>query len=174
MGDTAAGSVERTNRNVIRLLIYWLSKGLEVIAAASLLFIMLLTTCDVIGRAFASPIIGTYEIVSFGAGILVGFSLPITTLEKGHVYVDFLYQKFSRPAQKVMYTLTSLMGIALFLVAGYNLLKMASDLQKAGEVSSTLQLPFYAIAYGIGLSCLTVCLVIASEMVAAIAGRDHE
>ncbi len=172
MADVSTGSAGKSDSNILRRLIYWLSKGLEVVAGVSLLFIMILTTCDVIGRAFAKPIIGTYEIVSFGAGVLVGFSLPITTLEKGHVYVDFLYQKFSRPVRRVLYAVTNILGITLFLGAGYNLLKMASDLQRAGEVSSTLQLPYYAIAYGIGFACLTVCVVLAGELVTAIAGRQ--
>ena len=171
MGDLSTGSAGRTSSNILCRLIYWLSKGLEVVAAGSLLFIMILTTCDVIGRAFARPIIGTYEIVSFGAGVLVGFSLPITTLEKGHVFVDFLYQKFSPPVQRVLQSVTNLMGIVLFLGAGYNLLKMASDLQRAGEVSSTLQLPYYAIAYGIGFACLATCLVLAGELLTISAGR---
>ncbi len=137
MGDLSKGSVGGTG-NILRRLIYWPRKVLEAGAAISLLFIMVLTTCDVIGRAFARPIIGTYEIVSFGAGVIVGFSLPITTLEKGHVYVDFFLHKLSPPVQRVLQLVTNLMGIALFLGAGYNLLKMASDLHRAGEVSSTL------------------------------------
>jgi TRAP-type C4-dicarboxylate transport system permease small subunit len=172
MGGSATGYPAA--KTFFGLLIYWLSKGLEVIAGASLLFIMLLTTCDVIGRAFRSPIIGTYEVVSFGAGILVSFSLPITTFEKGHVYVDFLYQKFPKPIRNVLHFMTNLMGIALFLGAGYNLFVMGSDLQKAGEVSSTLQLPYYAIAYGIGFACITVCLVLIAEIVALIAGGNDE
>ena len=70
--------------------------------------------------------------------------------------------------------MTNLMGIALFLGAGYNLFVMGSDLQKAGEVSSTLQLPYYAIAYGIGFACITVCLVLIAEIVALIAGGNDE
>ena len=172
MGDLSSGSAGSTTSNILRRLIYWPSKALEAVAAISLLFIMILTTCDVIGRAFARPIIGTYEIVSFGAGVLVGFSLPITTLEKGHVYVDFLLKKFSLSARRVLESVTNLMGIALFLGAGYKLLQMASDLQRAGEVSSTLQLPYYAIAYGIGFSCFIVCLVLTGELVTIAAGRD--
>jgi len=172
MADLSTGSRECTGIGALRRLIYWPSKVLEIVAAISLMFIMILTTCDVIGRAFSKPIIGTYEIVSFGAGVLVGFSLPITTLEKGHVYVDFLLQKFSPLGQRVLRSVTSLMGIVLFLGAGCKLLQMASDLQRAGEVSSTLQLPYYAIAYGIGCSCLIVCLVLAGEVVMVAAVRD--
>jgi TRAP-type C4-dicarboxylate transport system permease small subunit len=171
MEDISMRNVGGTTGNILRRLIYWPSKVLEFVAAISLLFIMILTTCDVIGRAFARPIIGTYEIVSIGAGVIVGFSLPITTLEKGHVYVDFLLQKLSPPAQRMLEIATNLMGFTLFLGAGYKLLQMASDLQKAGEVSSTLQLPYYAIGYGIGFSCLTVCLVLAGELVTIVAGR---
>jgi len=170
-GSTTEYSAAKTS---FGLLIYWLSKGLEVIAGTSLLFIMLLTTCDVIGRAFRSPIIGTYELVSFGAGILVGFSLPITTFEKGHVYVDFLFLKLPKKIQKVLHILTNLMGIALFVGAGYYLFIMGYDLQGAGEVSSTLQLPYYAISYGIGCACCAVCLVLAAEIIAIMAGGNDE
>ena len=172
MGSSATEYVNP--KNFFGLMVYRLAKGLEVIAGGSLLFIMILTTCDVIGRAFRSPIIGTYEVVSFGAGVLVGFSLPVTTFEKGHVYVDFLYQKLPIHLRRVLHIITNVMGIALFVGAGYTLFKLGSDLKAAGEVSSTLQLPYYAIAYGIGFACCTVCLILISEVVEIIAWGNNE
>jgi TRAP-type C4-dicarboxylate transport system permease small subunit len=160
--------------NVYDLSVTWLSKALETIAKAALLAIMFLTTADVILRAFGKPIIGTYELVSFGAGILVGFSLPLTTLQRGHVFVDFLYQKFPAPARKALHMITRVLGLALFLCVGLNILKMASDWRRAGEVSSTLQLPYYAVAYGIGFSCLVTCLVLIVFMIRIAAGRKYE
>ena len=44
--------------------IYWLSRVMQVVAGVFLVFMMLLTTFDVILRIFSRPIIGTYEMVA--------------------------------------------------------------------------------------------------------------
>ena len=76
--------------------IYWLSRVMQVVAGVFLVFMMLLTTCDVILRIFSRPIIGTYEMVALSGGIVIGFSVPITSWVRGQIFVDFLYQKFSK------------------------------------------------------------------------------
>jgi TRAP-type C4-dicarboxylate transport system permease small subunit len=169
-----AGDGKGVKPNIIEVSIDRLSKVLELIARTALLGVMLLTTADVILRAFGRPIIGTYELVSFGAGIIIGFSLPLTTLQRGHVYVDFLYQKFPQGAQSILHIVTRLMGLALFLCIGLNLMKMASDWRKAGEVSSTLQIPFYLVAYGIGFACLAVCFVLIVFIIRILVGGKYE
>ena len=77
-------------------IIYWLSRVMEVIAGVFLVFMMLLTTFDVILRAFGRPIIGTYEMVALSGGMVIGFSVPITSWVRGQIFVDFFYQKFPR------------------------------------------------------------------------------
>jgi hypothetical protein len=47
----------------------------------------------------------------------------------------------------------------------WNLWGLGNDLKKSGEVSLTLQLPFYPVAYGIALCCLVECLVLFVDMV---------
>ena len=59
--------------------VFWLSRAMEVVAGVFLVFMMLLTTFDVILRAFGRPIIGTYEMVALSGGIVIGFSVPITS-----------------------------------------------------------------------------------------------
>jgi hypothetical protein len=41
----------------------------------------------------------------------------------------------------------------------------ANHLREIGEVSLTLQLPFYPFVYGIGFSAAAVCLVLLVELV---------
>jgi len=45
------------------------SSGLEVIAGIALISVMLLTGCDIVGRAFRMPILGAFELVSFAGGL---------------------------------------------------------------------------------------------------------
>jgi hypothetical protein len=44
------------------------------------------------------------------------------------------------------------------------------DLYRTGEVSLTLQLPFYPVAYGIGVCCFVQCLVLIAHIFQVIGG----
>ena len=153
--------------------IYWLSRVMQVVAGVFLVFMMLLTTCDVILRIFSRPIIGTYEMVALSGGIVVGFSVPITSWVRGQIFVDFFYQKFPRNVQDIFNYVTRVMSIVLFLVTAWNLAKMATDMYRSGEVSLTLQLPFYPVAYGIGFAFFVQIFVLIVDMV-KIAGGEYE
>jgi TRAP-type C4-dicarboxylate transport system permease small subunit len=153
--------------------IYALSRFMQVIAGIALVFMMTLTTCDVLLRIFSKPIIGTYEMVAFTGGVVIGFSLPITSFVRGQIFVDFFYQKFPQFWQNVFNVVTRLMVMVLFLFIGWNLMILASDMVRSGEVSLTLQLPFYPVAYGIGIACFVQCLVIVGDLI-KIAGGQYE
>lgn len=155
-------------------LVYLLSKFMEIVAGVALVFMMSLTTFDVILRgAFNRPIIGTYELVALTGGVVIGFSLPVTSWVRGQIFVDFFYQRLGMAWQNVFNVTTRVMGILLFFFIGWNLMKLASDMVKSGEVTITLQLPFYPIAYGIGVACFVQCVVLLGDLM-KIAGGDYE
>jgi hypothetical protein len=62
------------------------------------------------------------------------------------------------------------MGIGLFLLIGWNLILVGMDLKQSGEVSLTLQLPFYPVAYGVAFSCFVQCVVLIADMVKIVRG----
>jgi TRAP-type C4-dicarboxylate transport system permease small subunit len=148
-----------------------LSRLLNVIAGISLAFIMGLTVLDVILRFFRMPIVGTFELVAFSGAVVIGFAIPYTSWVRGQIYVDFFVQRFSRVGQSIFNISTRLMGIVLFFLAGWNLFKVGMDLQKSGEVSLTLQLPFYLVAYGIGVACFIQCLVLLCDILKIFGGK---
>jgi len=152
-------------------LVYWLSRAMQVIAGIALVFMMTLTTSDVILRIFGKPIIGTYEMVAFTGGVVIGFATPITSWMRGQIFVDFFYQKFPMMAQNILNIITRLFDIALFSIIAWNLMGMARDMYRSGEVSLTLQLPFYPIAYGIGFALFVECLVLVADIVKIAEGK---
>lgn len=141
-----------------------LSRCINAIAGIAITFIMFLTVLDVILRTFRRPIVGTYELVAFSGAVVVGFAIPLTSWMRGHIYVDFFTGKLPRTARSVFNLITRGMGIALFLLIGWNLIKVGMDLQQSGEVSLTLQLPFYTVAYAVAASCFVQCLVLLADM----------
>ena len=153
--------------------VHVLSRGMQVVSGSALVFMMLLTTCDVILRIFGRPIIGTYEIVSFTGAVVVGFAMPITSWLRGHIFVDFLYLKLPILYQHLLNTITRLLSTAFFLSLGWNLWKMAASMVRSGEVSLTLKLPFYPVAYAIGFIAFVECLVFIADCV-KIARGEYE
>ena len=147
-----------------------LSKFLNVFAGIAISFVMFLTVIDVILRSFRMPVVGTYELVAFSGAVVVSFAVPLTTLLKGHVLVDFFVLKFPKGIRNTVNIITRLFGIGLFSVLGWNLIKMGMDLYRTGEVSLTLQLPFYPVAFGIGFCAFVECLVLVVQIFQVIGG----
>jgi TRAP-type C4-dicarboxylate transport system permease small subunit len=146
---------------------------LNIIAGIAITFIMGLTVMDVILRSFRRPILGTYELVAFSGAVVIGFAIPLTSWMRGHIYVDFFTGKLPAGARTIFNLITRCMGIGLFFPIGWNLIKVGMDLQQSGEVSLTLQLPFYPVAYGLAVACFVQCLVLVADMV-KIFRREYE
>ena len=135
------------------------AKTINIIAAGALTFMMFLTVADIFGRALGRPILGTYEIVSLTLGLVIGFGIPKVSLDRGHVYMEFLIEKLSPNGKKFMHTFTRLLCLGLFILIGYNLFTVGAEFHASGEVSPTIKLPFFPVAYGIGVCCWLECFV---------------
>jgi TRAP-type C4-dicarboxylate transport system permease small subunit len=123
-----------------------ISRFLNAIAGISLTFLMLLTIADVILRGFKRPVVGTYELVAFSGAVVIGFSMPLTSWVRAHIFVDFFILKFSQRGRDI-----------------FNI-----------EVSLTLQMPFYPVAYGVGVCCFIQCLVMVCDIVKISGGKYDE
>jgi TRAP-type C4-dicarboxylate transport system permease small subunit len=148
-----------------------LSKYMQWIAGAALIFIMLLTVADVALRLFGHPIEGTYELVGLGGAVVIGFALPVTSLLRCHIFVDFFIQSMSAFWKGVFDVGTRALSFGLFVLIGYNLLLYAGELYNSGEVTATRQLPFYPVAFGIGFCCFIQCLVLIGDVIKIAEGR---
>ena len=147
-----------------------LSRVMNWIALCALTFIMLLTVSDVVLRFFGHPIIGTFEVVGFCGAVVIAFALPLTTWERGHIFVDFVTVKLTKGSKKVLDLSTRVICIALFAVIGWNLFIYSYKLYASGEVSLTIQLPFYPFSYGVGVCCFLQCFVLVGDIVKIFGG----
>ena len=131
---------------------------------------MSLTCVDIVLRLFRRPIVGTYEIVGFLGAIVASLAMAQTTLERGHVAVEVVTNKLSPRVQQVVYLITNLLSIALFSVLAWECVRYGNDLRIAGEVSMTLQLPFFSVVYGIAFASVVVCLVLIVDILMVVTG----
>jgi TRAP-type C4-dicarboxylate transport system permease small subunit len=137
---------------------------LNIIAGIALTFMMFITVVDVGLRAGGRPIVGVYEVVALCLAIVIGFGIPQVSLDGAHVFMEIGLDKLSPKGQNIMKTFTRLLCIGLFIFMGYNLFSVAAEFHASGEVSQTLRLPFFPVAYGVGVCCFLECLVFILEI----------
>jgi TRAP-type C4-dicarboxylate transport system permease small subunit len=150
-----------------------MNKPLTIVAGSALAFVILITVADVILRFFDMPIPGTFELVCLGGGVLICFSIPLTSLAKSQIQVEFLVLKFPPGVRKVVTVITKCLGIGLFLLIAWNVVLLGNDLRESGEVSIVLRMPFYPVAYAIGVCSFIQCLVLLCDIVKIIGGENE-
>ena len=150
--------------SVLEKLAKELSRVLFWVAGAAIVAMMLLTCADVILRFMRRPIPGTYELVCFFGAVAVAFAMPHTTLKQGHVAVSLIVRLFPPRIQGIIETLTSSFGLLFFVLIAWRCVLYAGTLRASGEVSLTLQLPFWPFVYGVGFSAVAVCLVLLTDL----------
>lgn len=152
----------------IERITYFLTDRFNWIAAGAVVAMMCLTCADVILRIFRHPIPGTYEIVGLLGSVVIAFSIGYTSVEKGHIAVEFLVQKFPVRVQTFIDTFNDLISTCLFALITWQSIVYASDLKQSGEVSLTIQMPIYPFVYGISLGCGLLCLILLLNFVKSL------
>lgn len=130
------------------------------VAGAAVVAMMTLTCLDVILRFFRHPIAGTYEVVGLLGAVFVSFSLARTSVDQGHIAVDFLVLRLGHRARSAVEAVNAGLCALLFTVVARQCLHYAQDLKLSGEVSMTLQLPIHPFVNGIALGCAMLSLVL--------------
>jgi TRAP-type C4-dicarboxylate transport system permease small subunit len=145
-----------------------LSRIMSWIAAVAITSIVFLTVADVILRRFGRPIDFTYEVIIHLGAIAIAFSIPQTTLDKGHVIMDFLTEKLPQGLRKMFSSFTRFLGIGTFAIFGWRSFLFGNNLWRSGEVTAILEMPTYPVVYGIGVCCFVECLVLLNDMLVSL------
>ena len=140
-----------------------IGKGFNWIASAAVVFMMVLSTADVLSRLFNKPIPGAYEIVGFLGTVVVSFALAFTSLEKGHIAVEILVSRLPQRVQLAIESLNALIGALLFGLISFQAVRYALDIKRSGEVSLTLQMPVYPFILGIAVGCGLLSLLLLAD-----------
>lgn len=152
-----------------------LARRLDMVAAVAIFAMMALTCVDVFLRYFfRKPIPGTYEIVALLGAVAVSFAMAHTLANKGHVAVSLIVQMFPKRLQGIVESFISVFGIILFGLITWQSILYGIDCQRAGEVSLTLELPFYPIIYGVALGAAVVCLVLIVDLINALSNVKNK
>ena len=78
--------------------------------------------------------------------------------------VSVLFQHFPRSGQATIETINALLGLCFFSLLTWQCVVLGLGLRRTGEVSLTLEMPFYPFVFGIAAGCAALCLVLLSDL----------
>lgn len=160
MSSAAGASIRpRGAANLYNQALRGVVQALAWVSGAGLMFMVLVTTADVILRKFGLSLTGAYDLVKIAAAISVAAALPYTTAIKGHVAIEYFFHKLGRRGRIVVDALMRFAGMALFGLLAWGCIDYGNSLRTKGEVSTTLQLPIFWVPYVLAFSCGLVVLI---------------
>jgi hypothetical protein len=158
---------ERMLKRKMRYIPPLFSNMFETIASIALMAAMVLTGCDIIGRAFGHPVPGTFEIVCFCGAVLITFAMPATSFARKHVVIDLFETGF------ILHVFTRLLGVGVLALIGYSLARMAIKLQNSGETTAVLTLPSYPVVWAMSAAFFLTCVILIGDIFKG-KGEEHE
>ncbi len=117
---------------------------------------------------FNHPLAGPHELMEFAMVVLVFPSLAYTALQKGHVAVDLLVERFPEGLQGLFTCLANLLSLGICSLYTWQSVVFAIHQHEKGLVSSTLGVPVYPFAWMVALGFALLCLVLLSDTVKSL------
>ena len=79
-----------------RRIVSGLVRAMAAVAGVGIAVMIVATCLDVVLRRFGHPLVGVVDVVQIAACLSGACALPYTTAVKGHVAVEYFFQKFPR------------------------------------------------------------------------------
>lgn len=152
---------------------FYVEKSADVfnaVAAVAVVGMMGVTALDVVMRYFRIAFPGAYDIISLLGSVVVAFALTYTSIQRGHIAVDFVYQKLPERYRPLFDIFNELAGGVFFALLAWRCFVYAGMLRGVGEVSLTIRIPTYPFVAGIGINCALLSLYLLLRLVRALKG----
>lgn len=141
-------------------MVIWLVKAMAAIAGVALGVLALLTCADVILRALGRPIKGVFDLVRVIGAVCIACAIPLTTAVKGHVAVEYFFNKLHRRGRVVVDSLMRLLTITMFAFASWQCVVYGGLFLKNREVTATLEMPVFWVPWVIAVACALSAVVV--------------
>jgi TRAP-type C4-dicarboxylate transport system permease small subunit len=146
--------------------IHVINNALRYICMSLLFFMMVLGTCDVMGRyLFNKPILGTFEIFEILLPAIVLLGLGYTQGKNAHVRMEIFVSRLSFRKQTVLNLITN--GCALFIsvLILWRGWVLAIGYWRMGRTIPTIEVPMFLPQLLVPLGALILTLVLIVQMV---------
>ena len=140
--------------------VVWVGRVMTAVSVLGLLAMMLVTCLDVILRVCGVPVKGAYDVVRVAGAITIACALPVTTAMKGHVAIEYFFQRLNRRWRIVVDSLMRLLMIGGFLLAAVESVGYGVRFLKSGQVTDTIEMPIFWVPWLMAVSFAVTALVV--------------
>lgn len=137
---------------------------LAVISGLALILIVVVMCYDVFVDKIANkPIAGLNDVIKILGCISIGFALPYVTACKGHIAIEYFFQKLWHTGRLVVDTIVRSVTVAFFAVIAYWSFVKGTRILSTHECFATLfsgRVPIFWLYYVIGISMVITALTI--------------
>lgn len=134
--------------------------SLGVVAGAAVVAMIVVTCIDVVGRRLGHPLKGTYDIIEILGAITIAGGLPYTTACKGHVAIEFFFQRLSRRGKILVDTVWRTIMVSMFVFLTWRFAQYGLEIKASGQGTSTMGWPVFWLPWWFSLCCGVMVLVI--------------
>lgn len=137
----------------------WMVRVLACISCLGVMVMLLVTFADVLFRKFGMPISGAVDIVQIAACVTAVCALPYTTAVKGHVAVEFFFQKLPPVLKPFVDGIWRVAVMLLYAVMSWRSFIYGQTLLRRNSMTLTLQIPLFWVLWLMALSFAVMTLV---------------
>ena len=145
------------------------SLGVEWAGVLAFVFMMLLTTADVIGaKIFLFPIPGSLDLMTLAQLVCMSFALSASYIANRHVQVEFFIPLLPEALQRLTECVIQILVLFFFVIMTWQLFVYGHDLKSYGEVSPTIRIALYPFTYAASIAFIPACLVSSAKVIRSI------
>jgi TRAP-type C4-dicarboxylate transport system permease small subunit len=134
-----------------------LRTAVQVLAAIGSLAVaamIVVTVADVVGRRVGMPVKGAYDVVRVLGAVAMAGALPLTKAVKGHIAIEYFFQKLGRRGRAGMDTAMRLCLLGLFGILAWQFARQGATFRSSGEVTATLRMPMFWVPWLMSAACV--------------------
>lgn len=136
------------------------------ISLALLMGMMLLGFSEVVSRYFfGAPIFGVKEVQTCILPVIVALSLAATQLDKSHIRMEILYDKFPKKVQLAADYLTILVSLFIWSLIAWQSIVTGNHYLENGRVVNMIRFPMAYLQYIAALGSALLCLELLRQLV---------
>lgn len=128
--------------------------AMAVVGGLAVAGIVGVTVADVIGRQFGFPVKGAYDLVRVLGAVAIACALPLTKAVKGHIAIEYFFQKMGRRGRAATDTGMRLVLLVLFGLLTWQFTLQGLEFLESGEGTATLHMPMFWVPWLAALACL--------------------
>ena len=132
----------------------WTTHAMAAVGGFAVASLILVTVADVVGRQIGWPVKGAYDLVRVLGAIAMACALPLTKAVKGHIAIEYFFQKMGARGRAAMDTAMRLVLLALFGLLAWQFALQGQRFLDSGETTTTLHMPMFWVPWLAALACL--------------------